>query len=382
MDEMTNLHEVHTIQPGDVVKGRITKIEDGQAFVDVGYKYEGVLPIAEVSSLRIEKVSDVLQAGDEVEVKVKSVNDEAGTLIVSKRAVDAEQAWGRLEKLYQAGEIFDVVIVDVVKGGLVADIGVRGFIPASLVERHFVEDFSSYKGQTLAVKIAEFDPEQKKVVLSHKAVVEEQEEREKQHVITSLQAGQILTGTVQRLTDFGVFVNIGGVDGLVHISELSHQHVKHPSEVVKEGDAVQVKVLKVDPAAGRISLSIRAAQKGPWESVNASFQPGAIIDGTVKRLANFGAFVEVAPGIEGLVHISQISNRHIANPAEVLEVGQSVKVKVLDVNAQEKRISLSIREAESAKNDKEVEKYVEKQSTSGTGVTLGDLFGDLFKQNK
>jgi small subunit ribosomal protein S1 len=299
---------------------------------------------------------------------------------LSKRAVEAAKAWGRLEELYKSGESFDIVVADIVKGGLVADVGVRGFIPASMVERHFVEDFSDYKGKTLSVKIVEFDPDEKRVILSHKAVLEEEEQKKKQAFLEQIQPGQILTGTVQRLTNFGAFVDIGGVDGLVHISELSHQHVAHPSEVVKEGDTVQVKVLKVHPKEERISLSIKAAQKGPWETVKDHLKQGDIVEGTVKRLASFGAFVELLPGVEGLVHISQISTRHIATPGEVLEVGQTVKAKILDINPEEKRISLSIREAESAKNRHDVESYVEKHSNTGTGVTLGDLFGDLFKQ--
>jgi small subunit ribosomal protein S1 len=380
MDEMTNLHEVQAVQPGDVLKGRVTKIEKGHAFVDVGYKFDGVLPIGEVSALRIENISDHLQVGDEIDVKVISVNDDEGTLRLSKRAVDAENAWGRLEELYRSGQAFDVVVADIVKGGLVADVGVRGFIPASMVEQHFVEDFSEYKGKTLSVKIVEFDPAERKVILSHKAVLEAEEQQKRKSLIQNIQVGQVLTGTVQRLTNFGVFVDIGGVDGLVHISELSHRHVTHPSEVVKEGDTVQVKVLKVDPQDERISLSIKAAQKGPWDTVQDQLKQGEIVEGTVRRLAPFGAFVELLPGVEGLVHISQISTRHIANPGEVLEVGQTVKVKILDLNPEEKRISLSIREAEGIKNRQEVEKFVEKQTTSGTGVTLGDLFGDLFKK--
>jgi small subunit ribosomal protein S1 len=380
MDEMTNLREVQAVQPGDVLKGRVTKIEKGHAFVDVGYKFDGILPIGEVSALRIENISDHLQVGDEIEVQVLDVNDDEGTLKLSKRAVEAAKAWGHLEELYKSGQSFDIVVADIVKGGLVADVGVRGFIPASMVERHFVEDFSDYKGKTLSVKIVEFDPDEKRVILSHKAVLEEEEQKKKQAFLEQIQPGQVLTGTVQRLTNFGAFVDIGGVDGLVHISELSHQHVAHPSEVVKEGDSVQVKVLKVDPKEERISLSIKAAQKGPWETVKDHLKQGDIVEGTVKRLASFGAFVELLPGVEGLVHISQISTRHIATPGEVLEVGQTVKAKILDINPEEKRISLSIREAESAKNRHDVETYVEKHSNTGTGVTLGDLFGDLFKQ--
>ncbi|GIM48213.1 30S ribosomal protein S1 [Collibacillus ludicampi] len=381
-EEMNQITDVLTLRKGDVVKGRVTKVEDGQAIVNVGYKFDGVIPIGELSPLRIEHVSDVLAEGDEVEVKVLRINDEEGKLILSKKAVDAEKAWERLQRSYEEGEVLEVKVADIVKGGLVADLGVRAFIPASLVEQHFVEDFSDYKGRTLRVKIVEFDRENNKVILSAKAVLDEEMERKKQELLHSLQPGQIIEGTVQRLTNFGVFVDIGGVDGLVHISELAWHRVEDPTEVVQVGDRVNVKVLKVDPEKGRISLSIKEAQPGPWAGVEEKFKPGDVVTGTVKRLVSFGAFVELLPGIEGLVHISQIANRHIATPHDVLEVGQQVKVKILDVSEEKQRISLSIRQAEHEKNRRDVKEYVEKTHAHGTGVTIGDVFGDLFKRNQ
>lgn len=374
-----------TLQKGDIVKGTITKIEDSQALVDVGFKYDGVIPIGELSSLRVEHVGDVVQEGQEVEVKVLRINDEEGKLILSKKAVDSVKAWDVLEERYRTGEVFEVKVTDVVKGGLVVDLGVRGFIPASLVERHFVEDFSDYRGRTLRVKIVEFDRNENKVILSQKAVLDEEFENEKHNRLHAIEAGQVLTGTVQRLTNFGAFVDLGGVDGLVHISEMAHHRVETPADVVKEGDTVQVKVLKVDPEAGRISLSIKQASKGPWADVAQKFHSGEIVTGTVKRLVSFGAFVELLPGVEGLVHISQIANRHVATADEVLEVGQEVKAKVLDVNEDEQRISLSIRDVEGDRNRREVEKYVKQNNThhddQGGGLgTLGDVFGDLFKK--
>lgn len=377
--------DVVALQKGDIVKGTITKIEEGQALVDVGFKYDGVIPIGELSTLRVENVSDVVQEGQEVEVKVQRINDEEGKLILSKKAVDSVKAWDRLQEKFNSGEVFEVKVNDVVKGGLVVDLGVRGFIPASLVERHFVEDFSDYKGRSLRVKIVEFDRNENKVILSQKAVLEQEFEAEKHGRINQLQVGQVLTGTVQRLTNFGAFVDLGGVDGLVHISEMAHHRVETPAEVVKEGDTVQVKVLKLDPEAGRISLSIKQASKGPWANVAQKFHTGDIVTGTVKRLVSFGAFVELLTGVEGLVHVSQIANRHVATPDEVLEVGQEVKVKVLDVNEDEQRISLSIREVEGERNRREVEKYVKQNNTrdedQGGGLgTLGDVFGDLFKK--
>ncbi|WP_042162592.1 30S ribosomal protein S1 [Paenibacillus gorillae] len=337
-----------SLKKGDTVKGTIVKIEDNQAYVSLGYKYDGIIPIRELSAVQLDNASDAVQIGQEVELKVVSIDDEKEKLVLSKRQIDGDRAWDVLQSRFESGEVFEVAVADVVKGGLVADVGVRGFIPASMVERHFVEDFSDYKGRTLRVKVKEIDRENNKVILSQKEVLDAEFEQSKQQVMSSLQVGQQLEGTVQRLTPFGAFVDIGGIDGLVHVSELSWQHVAHPKDVVSEGQAVTVKVLKVDPAAGKISLSLKAAQPGPWESANGQFAIGDIVTGTVRRIVTFGAFVEIAPGVEGLVHISQIAHRHIATPYDVLKEGQEVQAKVLDFNPAEKRVSLSIKETEEA----------------------------------
>ncbi|TCN01733.1 small subunit ribosomal protein S1 [Paenibacillus sp. BK033] len=337
-----------SLKKGDTVKGTIIKIDDNQAYVSLGYKYDGVIPVRELSAVQLDNANDAVQVGQEVELKVVSIDDEKEKLVLSKRLIDGEKAWDVLQSRFESGEVFEVAVADVVKGGLVADVGVRGFIPASMVERHFVEDFSDYKGRTLRVKVKEIDRENNKVILSAKDVLDAEYEQNKQQVIAGLQVGAQLEGTVQRLTPFGAFVDIGGIDGLVHVSELSWQHVAHPKDVVSEGQKVTVKVLKVDPAAGKISLSIKAAQPGPWESAAGQFNVGDIVTGTVRRLVTFGAFVEIAPGVEGLVHISQIAHRHIATPFEVLKEGQEVQAKVLDFNPAEKRVSLSIKETEEA----------------------------------
>lgn len=381
VDGMEHLTEVKTLAPGDIVRGRVTKVEDKQVLVDVGYKVDGILPIRELSNVHVEKPSDVVQVGDEVDVKVLKVNDEADELIVSKRAVDAERAWERLERARETGEILEARVADVVKGGLVVDVGVRGFVPASHVERHFVKDFSDYKGRTLRLKVLELDREKNKAVLSHKAVLEEEDERRKQEVFSRLKPGDVLEGTVQRLTDFGAFVDVGGVDGLVHVSEIAWHHVDKPADVLQEGQRVTVQVLKLDPEAGRISLSIKATQPSPWERAGEMIRPGDVREGVVKRLVSFGAFVELLPGVEGLVHISQIANRHIATPHEVLKEGETVKVKVLDVNIPERRISLSIRALQEA--DRPLDRR-ERQEYMGGGfnLTLGDVIGDQLRKLK
>lgn len=392
-----DLSNVVAYKKGDVVKGKIVKIEDNQAIVDIGYKYDGIIPLKELSNVNLDNAADAVQIGQELELKVLSLDDNKEKLLLSKRAVDSEQSWTELQAKLEAGTVIEAQVKEVVKGGLVVDVGLRGFVPASMVERHFVEDFSDYKGRTLRLKVKELDREKNKVVLSQKDVLDEEFEASKKKLMGELKVGQQLDGTVQRLTQFGAFVDIGGIDGLVHISEMAWHHVQQPSEVVQEGDKVQVQVLKVDPENDRISLSIRATQPGPWQQAADKFQPGEIVTGTVKRLVSFGAFVEVAPGVEGLVHISQIAHRHIGTPHEVLKDGQEVSVKILDFNPAEKRVSLSIKETEEApeapaKPDRKPDR--ERGGSRGNNssepippreslsMTLGERFGDKLSKFK
>jgi len=389
--DTVDMAEVSTVKKGDIVKGTIVKVEDNQAYVDIGYKYDGVITVREFSSVPLDNISDVAQLGQEVICKVININDAKETLTLSKRQVEGEKAWDRMQELLDKNETIEAKVVDVVKGGLVVDVGVRGFIPASMVERHFVEDFSDYKGRTLRLKVKEIDRPNNKLILSQKDVLEEEYQAKKLEVMENLKAGDVIEGTVQRLTQFGAFVDVGGVDGLVHISELSYQHVEKPSDVVKEGDKVKVKILKVDPANERISLSIKAAQPGPWEQAGEQFQIGDIIQGTVRRLVDFGAFVEVAPGVEGLVHVSQIAHRRIGTPHEVLKEGQQVNVKVLDINVGEKRISLSIKETEEAPEQPQRQErparaprqqQVDIPDAQSLNLTLGERFGDKLSKFK
>nr|MDF9458742.1 30S ribosomal protein S1 [Bacillus pumilus] len=383
MTEEMNQIDVQVPEVGDVVKGIVSKVEDKHVNVDiVNVKQPGIIPISELSSLHVEKASDVVKDGDELELKVTKVEDDA--LILSKRAVDADRAWEDLEKKFETKEVFEAEVKDVVKGGLVVDIGVRGFIPASLVEAHYVEDFSDYKGKTLSLVVVELDREKNRVILSHRAVVEQEQLDKKQDFLQKLEVGSVIDGKVRRLTDFGAFVDIGGIDGLVHISQLSHAHVEKPSDVVEEGQEVQVKVLAVDRDNERISLSIKETLPGPWSQIGEKVKQGDVLEGTVQRLVSFGAFVEILPGVEGLVHISQISHKHIGTPQEVLEEGQTVKVKVLDVNEDEERISLSIRDLEENPEKQIEENYRQYQAKeeNTSGFQLGDLIGDKLNKLK
>lgn len=377
MTEDMNQVEVRNFEVGDRVTGQVTKVEEKQVIVDIqDSKLDGIIPISELSSLHIEKAADAVAEGDQLELEVLKVEEEA--LILSKRKVDAEQAWENLEQKFQAGEVFEAEVKDVVKGGLVVDLGVRGFVPASLVETYFVEDFSDYNGKNLTFKIVELDRDKNRLILSHRAVIEEEKGRKKKELLESLTAGQVLEGTVQRITDFGAFVDIGGVDGLVHISQLSYEHVAKPSDVVQEGQKVQVKILSVDSDKGRISLSIKETLPGPWANLAEKAPKGSVLKGIVKRLVSYGAFVEVFPGVEGLVHISQISHKHIATPHEVLKEGQEVQVKVLDVNEQDQRLSLSIKDL----LEKEEENLDYELPEESKGFQLGEVIGDQLKNLK
>ncbi|WLR56531.1 30S ribosomal protein S1 [Mesobacillus subterraneus] len=378
MSEDMNQVEVKNFEAGDRVKGQVTKVEEKQVLVDIeGSKLDGIIPISELSSLHVEKAEDAVSVGDELELEVQKVEEEA--LILSKRKVDAVKAWEELKGKFESEVVFEAEVKDVVKGGLVVDLGVRGFVPASLVESHFVEDFSDYKGKTLSFKIVELDQEKNRLILSHRAVVEEEQGKKKQDLLAAIQTGQVIEGTVQRITDFGAFVDIGGVDDLVHISQLSHEHVEKPSDVVQEGQQVKVKVLSVDRDNERISLSIKETLPGPWADIDEKAPKGSTLEGTVRRLVSYGAFVEVFPGVEGLVHISQISHKHIGTPHEVLQEGQTVKVKVLDVNKGDQRLSLSMKEFEERESNEAFDYELPEETK---GFSLGDMIGDKLKNLK
>lgn len=376
MSEEMNMMENSDFQVGSHVKGIVAKIEEKAVTVTIeGAPFDGVIPISELSSLHIEKASDSVQVGDELELVITKVEDE--NFVLSKRKVDAEQAWDDLEKKFESGEIIESEVKDVVKGGLVVDLGVRGFVPASLVEDYFVESFEDYKGKVMTFKIVEMEKENNRLILSHRAVVESEKESQKVEVMETIHAGDVLTGKVQRIASFGAFVDIGGVDGLVHISQLSHEHVEKVSDVVTEGQEVQVKVLSVDRDSERISLSIKDTLPGPWDSIEEKAPKGSVHDGKVKRLVSYGAFVEVLPGVEGLVHISQIAHKHIGTPHEVLSEGQEVQVKVLDVNKADKRLSLSIKELQEKEQEQDFSNYEMPEESSG--FSISDVIGDKLK---
>ncbi len=380
-EELQDALNTSILSPGDTVIGKVTALDDKKVTVDIGYKFEGIIPIRELSVLRILHPNEVLSVGDEVHTSVLKIDEEDQVVVLSRREASAKEAWASLQNKFQHNETFDITVQDVVKGGLVTDVGVRGFIPASLVDRKFVEDLSEFKGKTIRVKVVEIEPENNKLILSRKAVMDEEYDMAVQSSLSTLREGDTIEGTVQRLTNFGVFVDVGGVDGLVHISEMAWHHVNHPSDLVKIGDHVRVRVLRVDPGAGRISLSMKEAATNPWDNV-MEFQPGSVVTGTVRRVVDFGAFIELKPGVEGLVHISQLSHEHVNQVSDVLQENQQVRVKILSVDPIRKRISLSLKEAQEKSRGPENKRPPAPQvedEQSGTGATLGDLFRDLFK---
>lgn len=368
------------IQVGDVIKAKVIKVEEKQVIVDFGYKFDGIIPISELSHLHVEHPNEVVSEGQEIEAKVKKIEDDA--VVLSKRDYDREKAWQSLINKKDKQEIVDATVIDIVNGGLVVDVGLRAFMPASHVELHFVEDFSDYKGKTFGVHIIEMDETKSRVIVSRKSVLESEREMSKKEIFEKLKPGSIIEGVVRRITNFGAFVEVGnGVDGLVHISQLAHERVENVSDVVSEGDQIKVKVISVDQDKGRLSLSLKDTLPGPWDGISNEFKQGDIVEGEVKRIANFGAFVEIKPGVEGLVHISQISKEHIGNPQEVVKEGQKVKVKILDIDEEAKRISLSMREAEEDKENLEFKKYQQEQAEAT--FQIADLIGDqLSKFNK
>lgn len=383
------LNAVHDVNVGDIVKGEVLAIEDRQAVIGIeGAGVEGVVPAKELSTLPVEDINEIVKVGDVLDLVVISSigkDKENGSYLLSKRRLDAKKVWEEIEEKYQNGETMEAPVTNVVKGGLVVDVGVRGFVPASMVEDYFVDDFNEYKGQTLEFKIIEIEPSENRLILSHKAIVEAEKEEKKSELLSSISEGDVIEGTVARLTDFGAFIDLGGIDGLVHVSEISHSHVGKPSDVLSVGDKVNVAVLSVDPTTERVSLSIKDTLPGPWTDIEEKAPKGAVLDGTVKRLTSFGAFVEVFPGVEGLVHISQISHKHIATPHEVLSEGEQIQVKVLDVNPDEHRIALSIKALEEkpeAEETYEPEPEDYQDSEDGSGFTMGDILGETLNDDE
>ena len=330
---------------GDLIDGTVVKIEHDEVLVDIGFKSEGVIPARELSIRKDADPSEVVNLGDKIEALVLQKEDKDGRLILSKKRAEYERAWIQVEDKFKAGEVVTGEVIEVVKGGLILDIGLRGFLPASLVDLRRVKDLSAYLGTEIEARVIEMDRNRNNVVLSRRVLLEEGRKNERAEILSKLAKGMRLKGTVSSIVDFGAFVDLGGIDGLVHISELSWNHVNHPSEVVKVGDEVEVEVLDVDLQRERISLGLKQTTEDPWLKLVESYPVGSIVDGKVTKIVPFGAFIELGNNVEGLVHISEMAAKHIDTPAQVVKVGQEVKVKVMEINPDRRRISLSMKAA-------------------------------------
>ena len=330
---------------GDIVDGTIVKVDRDEVLLDIGYKTEGVIPSRELSIKHDVDPHEVVAVGDSVEALVLQKEDKEGRLILSKKRAQYERAWGDIEKIKAEDGVVEGTVIEVVKGGLIMDIGLRGFLPASLVEMRRVRDLDPYIGQKLEAKIIELDKNRNNVVLSRRAWLEQTQSAVRQKFLDELKKGQVRKGVISSIVNFGAFVDLGGVDGLVHVSELSWKHIDHPNEVVQVGDEVTVEVLDVDLERERVSLSLKATQEDPWQHFARTHQIGQIVPGKATKLVPFGAFVRVEEGIEGLVHISELAERHVEIPEQVVQIGDSVMVKIIDIDLERRRISLSLKQA-------------------------------------
>src|SRR5680860_1482972 len=331
---------------GDVVSGQVVRIDKDEVLVDIGYKSEGVIPSNELSIRKSVDASTEVELGEEVDALVLTKEDQNGRLIISRKRARFEKAWRRIERAAESGEPVEGTVIEVVKGGLIIDLGVRGFLPASLVDIRRVQDLDEFMSQKIECKVIELNRSRNNVVLSRRAVLEEERKEQRTAILERLQPGLIIEGQISNIVDFGAFVDLDGIDGLIHISELSWSHVNHPSEILNIGDTVQVKVLDIDRDRQRISLGLKQTQDDPWQRVVDTYNVGDELEGAVTKVVAFGAFVEILEGVEGLVHISELAQQHVENPREIVQPGDEVKVKILEIDSERRRLSLSIKRVE------------------------------------
>jgi 4-hydroxy-3-methylbut-2-enyl diphosphate reductase len=368
LEQSMGMGAVEDVRPGQVVAGTVVQVSGDSVLVDVGAKSEGIIHLHDLSHRRVESAEEIVKLGDTVSVYVLGWEGEEGMLRLSKRRADEVEAWKRLEDVMQQDTVVEAEVTEVVRGGLVVDVGLRGFVPSSHVARGYINDLKPFLGQTLRLRVIELDRSKRRAILSRKVVLEEESKSLRETLWNEIEEGQVRPGTVKSLTDFGAFIDLGGVDGLLHISEMSWGRIQHPSEILQEGQAVNVKVLRLDRDKEKISLGLRQVMPNPWETVAERYLEGDIYPGKVVRLAAFGAFVELEPGVDGLVHVSQLADHRIATPAEAVQVGDLIQVKVLYVDAEAKRISLSKREADEALAAGEGSA----SSGGGDGFTVGE----------
>jgi len=367
------------LKNGDIIKGKVIKVTENEVLVNIGYMADGIISKEELSDDENIDPRDILKADDEIDVYVLQVDDEEGNVVLSKKLADQLVVWDELKEHYDTGKPLEVKVKEVVKGGVVANIkGVRAFIPASQLSVYYVEDLNTYVGKSLKVKLIDFDRDSRKVVLSAKEIEQQEREMKKKELWKSLKRGEKRKGVVTRLVKFGAFVDLGGAEGLIHLSDLSWKRIMDPSEVVSVGDEVEVYVINFDKKKERISLGLKDKAEDPWNNITDNFQANDVVEGKVVRITSFGAFVEIAPGVEGLLHISQISDKRIGKVSEVLSEGDKVKVRITELKAEAKRLSLSMKEAQEDYTE-EIKKY---NFAEDDEVTIGDVLKDKLKDLK
>jgi small subunit ribosomal protein S1 len=337
---------LHPFEEGEVVTGHVVRIDQDEVLVDIGYKSEGVIPANELSIRKSVDPHEEVQLGEEVDALVLTKEDQDGRLIISKKRARFEKAWRRIEAAAESGEPVEGTVIEVVKGGLIIDLGVRGFLPASLVDIRRVPNLDEYMGTQIECKVIELNRSRNNVVLSRRAVLEEERKEVRQQILDRLEPGLVVEGQISNIVDFGAFVDLDGIDGLIHISELSWSHVNHPSQILEIGDTVKVKVLDIDRDRQRISLGLKQTQEDPWQRIVSTYNIGDELAGTVTKVVTFGAFVEILDGVEGLVHISELAAHHVENPREVVQPGDEIRVKILEIDSERRRLSLSAKRIE------------------------------------
>ncbi len=358
---------------GDIVTGNVVRVDKDEVLVDIGYKSEGVIPVNELSIRKNVNTSEEVTLGEEIDALVMTKEDADGRLILSKKRARFEKAWKRIEGAFESGEPVTGTVIEVVKGGLILDLGVRGFLPASLVDIRRVQDLQEYVTQELNCRVIEMNRNRNNVVLSRRAVLEEERKEVRQQIIDDLNVGDVVEGTISNIVDFGAFVDLDGIDGLIHISELSWTHINHPSEVLQVNQKVKVKVLDIDRDRQRISLGLKQTQEDPWQKIVAQHKVGDVVEGQISNIVDFGAFVDL-DGMDGLIHISELSWSHVNHPSEVIEIGQTVQVKVLDIDRDRQRISLGLKQTQNDPWQQVVESYKEGDVVEGR-VTKVVTFG-------
>jgi 4-hydroxy-3-methylbut-2-enyl diphosphate reductase len=380
-ENIEELYVIQDIEPGKIVSGIVEKIDKEEVFVSIqGAKSEGIIPRNELSTRQFSSPEEIVKVGDKIRVYIVEMSDREGIPILSKRKADIEDTWDRLIKAYETGEILVGKVVNKTRGGLIVNLGIYGFIPFSQIETNTPKSLNYYLGKTLRVKIIEINREDNNLICSHKVVLEEEQMKKKQELLNKICEGMMCEGVVSKITSFGAFVDIGGIDGLVHLSEISWNRIKHPKDVLRKNEKVKVVVLKVDKDAEKISLSIKQAKVDPWKEIEEKYKVGNVVSGKITKLTNSAAFVRLDEGIEGILPLKEMALKKVSSPTEVVREGEKITAKIIDIRLSQRRIVLSIKAILQAAEEDAIKKYLKNQNSRTLGMTLGDMFKDKFEK--